>query len=176
MGTQRNKLFVLVAAPVLALAACSSGPEQPRTVAEQFADALNADDVAAAAALTDNPDQATATLNQLYAGLGKEVTYEVRGTEGDTFTLAATWKLGSTGQEWTYTTTGTAAENGDWAIRWNPATLAPGLDKGPLSYGPAYARPAPRVGPPGGELKEHQIVNRVNLPAQTHTPTQAAQD
>ncbi|MBF6520313.1 penicillin-binding transpeptidase domain-containing protein [Nocardia farcinica] len=174
MGTQRNKLFVLVAAPVLALAACSSGPEQPRTVAEQFAEALNADDVAAAAALTDNPDQATATLNQLYAGLGKEVTYEVRGTEGDTFTLAATWKLGSAGQEWTYTTTGTAAENGDWAIRWNPATLAPGLDKGPLSYGPAYARPARVLDAAGGELMTEQIVTLVNLTAEADTAAVAA--
>ncbi|MGV9585831.1 penicillin-binding transpeptidase domain-containing protein [Nocardia farcinica] len=174
MGTQRNKLFVLVAAPVLALAACSSGPEQPRTVAEQFADALNTDDVAAAAALTDNPDQATATLNQLYAGLGKEVTYEVRGTEGATFTLAATWKLGSAGQEWTYTTTGTAAENGDWAIRWNPATLAPGLDKGPLSYGPAYARPARVLDAAGGELMTEQIVTLVNLTAEADTAAVAA--
>ncbi|WP_369028345.1 NTF2-like N-terminal transpeptidase domain-containing protein, partial [Nocardia farcinica] len=123
-------------AVALLSAGCSSGPEQPDTVAGEFVEALNRDDLPAAAALTDNPAQAGDALRGLYEGLGSEVVFRVDSADDDRFTLAATWKLGKDGKnEWTYTTTGTAAESGDdWKIDWNPATVAPGLEKGPLSY------------------------------------------
>ncbi|MBF6213180.1 penicillin-binding protein [Nocardia puris] len=174
MRTHR-KLLVLSAAPLLALAACSSGPDQPQTVAGQFAEALNTDDVAAAAALTDDPAAATAALNQLYEGLGREVSYTVRGTDGDTFTLDATWKLGKDGRdEWTYSTTGSASEDGDWKIRWDPATVAPGLASGPLSYGPAYGTPARVLDAAGGDLMTEHIVTLVNLSPGVDTAAVAA--
>ncbi|MCP2280641.1 Cell division protein FtsI/penicillin-binding protein 2 [Nocardia amikacinitolerans] len=170
-----RKLLVLSAAPVLALAACGSGPEQPDTVAGQFADALNRDDVAAAAALTDDPAKATDTLNQLYDGLGKEVTFEVRSTDGNGFTLAATWHLGKGGRnEWSYTTVGEATENGEWKIRWDPATVAPGLAAGPLTYGPAFAKPARVLDGAGGDLMTEQIVTLVNLTSGVDTAAVAA--
>lgn len=159
-----SRILALLAVPALALAGCSSGPEQPKTVAQQFADALNRDDAAAAAALTDNPGEAAAVIGQLYDGLGKEVTYQVRDAGKDGFTLAATWKLGSEGKkEWSYTTTGTAADRNGWKIAWKPAMLAPGLEVGPLSYGPAYPAPARILDASGGELMSQQVITLVNL-------------
>lgn len=150
--TYRSKLAVLFAAPVLVVVSCSSGPDQPETVAGRFADALDSGDIAAAAALTDDPARASETLSGLYDGLGTRVDYEVGGVDGDEFTLAATWTLGSAADEWTYTTTGVSTGGDDPRIRWNPATLAPGLDKGPLFYGPARSAPARVLDAAGDEL------------------------
>ncbi|MGK8524649.1 penicillin-binding transpeptidase domain-containing protein [Nocardia asteroides] len=150
---------------MLVLAGCSSGPDQPDTVAGQFAEALNRDDIAAAAALTDNPAQAADTLGALYEGLGKEVLFEVRSAEESGFTLAATWKLGADGKsEWTYTTNGAAHDEGaGWRVKWDPATVAPGLDAGPLSYSRVYPKPARVLDSAGGELMTEQIVTLVNV-------------
>lgn len=164
MRTNRKSL-VLFAAPMLVLAACSSGPDQPDTVAGQFADALNRDDIPAAAALTDNPAQAAETLDALYDGLGQDVRFEVRSADENDFALAATWKLGADGKsEWTYTTNGAARDDGaGWRVKWNPATVAPGLDAGPLSYSRVYPRPARVLDAAGGELMTEQIVTLVNV-------------
>jgi len=167
--TNRSKLAVLFAAPALVLVSCSSGPDQPETVAGQFADALDSGDVAAVAALTDDPAQATMTVSQLYEGLGTDVDYEIRDVDGDEFILAAEWKLGSAGDEWTYTTTGAATGGDDPKIRWHPATLAPGLDRGPLVYGPARSAPARVLDAAGGELMTEQIVTLVNVSAEADT-------
>ncbi|WP_040795617.1 penicillin-binding transpeptidase domain-containing protein [Nocardia higoensis] len=174
MRTNRSKLAVLFAAPVLVLVSCSSGPDQPETVAGRFADALDSGDVAAVAALTDDPARATATLNQLYDGLGTDVHYEVRGGEGDGFTLAATWKLGAAGDEWTYTTTGLTTGGEDPVIRWDPATIAPGLDKGTLEYGLTRSAPARVLDAAGGALMTEQIVTLVNVSAEADTAAVAA--
>ncbi|WP_069164433.1 penicillin-binding transpeptidase domain-containing protein [Nocardia altamirensis] len=174
MRTHR-KYLVLFAAPALVLAACSSGPDQPDTVAGQFADALNRDDVAAAAALTDNPALASAVLGKLYDGLGKEVRFDVRSIEKDTFTLAATWKLGKDGKsEWTYTTTGTASDNGGWKVKWNPDTVAPGLGAGPLTYSPVYPQPARILDASGGDLMTQQVVTLVDVSPGADTAALAA--
>ncbi|WP_280351982.1 NTF2-like N-terminal transpeptidase domain-containing protein, partial [Nocardia abscessus] len=164
MRTNRKSL-VLFAAPMLVLAACSSGPDQPDTVAGQFAEALNRDDVAAAAALTDNPALAADTLGALYEGLGKDVRFEVRSADENGFALAATWKLGGDGKsEWTYTTNGTAGDDGSgWRVKWDPATVAPGLGAGPLSYSRVYPKPARILDSTGGELMTEQIVTLVNV-------------
>lgn len=163
MRTRRNYL-VLFAAPALVLAACSSGPDQPDTVAGQFADALNRDDVAAAAKLTDDPAKAADALGKLYDGLGKEVRFDVRSIDKNTFTLAATWKLGKDGKsEWTYTTTGTANDSDGWKVKWNPDTVAPGLAAGPLSYSAVYPQPSRILDSTGGELMTQQVVTLVNV-------------
>ncbi len=169
----------MFAVPVLAVAGCSSGPEQPKSVAERFADALTADDVSAAAALTDDPKAAADALGPLYDGLGKQVKFEVRESKKDggdgTFTLAATWKLGQDGKnEWSYTTSGTAKDADGWKVHWNPATVAPGLDQGPLSYGAAYAKPARILDSGGGELMTQQVVTLVNLAPGADTGAAAA--
>ncbi|MBF6078339.1 penicillin-binding transpeptidase domain-containing protein [Nocardia beijingensis] len=166
VGVRTNrKALVLFAAPLLVLAACSSGPDQPDTVAAQFADALNRDDVAAAAALTDDPAKAADAIGTLYEGLGKDVRFEVRSVDENGFALAATWKLGADGKsEWTYTTTGAARDDGNgWRVKWDPATVAPGLAAGPLSYSRVYPRPARVLDAAGGELMTEQIVTLVNV-------------
>ncbi|MEU1962302.1 penicillin-binding transpeptidase domain-containing protein [Nocardia sp. NPDC019255] len=166
VGVRTNrKALVLFAAPLLVLAACSSGPDQPDTVAAQFADALNRDDVAAAAALTDDPAKAAEAIGTLYEGLGKDVRFEVRSVEENGFALAATWKLGADGKsEWTYTTTGAARDEGNgWRVKWDPATVAPGLAAGPLSYSRVYPQPARVLDAAGGELMTEQIVTLVNV-------------
>ncbi|MFI9534226.1 penicillin-binding transpeptidase domain-containing protein [Nocardia fusca] len=175
MRTDR-KLVVLVAALGLALAGCSSAPPEPDTVAERFTEALNSDDVGAAAALTDDPARAGETLGSLYDGLGKEATFAVAEVHEDTFTLEATWKLGAEGgKEWKYTTTGTAGETDDgWKVHWNPATVAPGLDSGPLSYAPVYPKPARVLDAAGGELMAEQVVTLVQLAPGADTAAAAA--
>ncbi len=167
---------MVLAAVALLAAGCSSGSEQPDTVAGEFVEALNRDDLPAAAALTDNPAQAGEALRGLYEGLGSEVVFRVADAEEGRFTLAATWKLGKDGKrEWTYTTTGTAAESGDdWAIHWNPATVAPGLDKGPLTYAPVYPEPARVLDASGGELMTEQVVTLVNVAQGADTAALAA--
>ena len=62
-------LGVLAAGSVVA---CSSGPDQPKSVAEEFASALTSDDVQAAAALTTDPAAASTAISALIDGLGKD--------------------------------------------------------------------------------------------------------
>ncbi|MGV9677210.1 penicillin-binding transpeptidase domain-containing protein [Nocardia sp. NPDC003482] len=166
-----TKLVALFAAPILALAACSGDKTTDRlnSTVHTFADALGREDPAAAAAVTSDPAQASETLGKLFDSLGKDVRVEVgtvdKNDAGATFTLNTTWKLGQGGNEWAYTTTGTAVRAGEgWKIHWNPATVAPGLDAGPLSYGPVYPDPAARVLDRGGaELLTQQVVTLVNV-------------
>ncbi|WP_416367325.1 penicillin-binding transpeptidase domain-containing protein [Nocardia terpenica] len=167
-----TKLFALFATPALALAACSGDKAADRLngTVHTFADALNRDDPTAAAAVTSDPAQAADTLGKLYDSLGKNVHFEVdkidKSDSGATFALAATWKFGQDGKNrWTYTTTGAAAQSGDkWKIRWNPATVAPGLDLGPLSYGTASPTPPARVlDRTGAELLTQQVVTLVQV-------------
>ncbi|MEV5839296.1 penicillin-binding transpeptidase domain-containing protein [Nocardia sp. NPDC052112] len=164
MRANRN-LLVLFAATVLALSGCSSGPDQPDTVAGQFADALSRGDIAAAAALTGDPTKASDALGKLYDGLGKDVKFEVRGVDKNSFTLAATWKFGKDGKdEWSYTTTGSASDSGDgWKVEWDPDAIAPGLALGPLSYATSYPQPARVLEASGGELMTEQVVTLVNV-------------
>ncbi|MDZ4267891.1 MAG: penicillin-binding transpeptidase domain-containing protein, partial [Mycobacterium sp.] len=67
--------------------------------------------------------------------------------------------------EWRYSTDGTAAADGDdWKIQWNPATVAPGLDEGPLSYSTLVPQPAARVlDRAGAELLTQHVVTLVEV-------------
>ena len=62
-------------------------------------------------------------------------------------------------------TTGAATRSGDqWKIQWNPATVAPGLGTGPLSYSTLTPDPAARVlDRTGAELLTQQVVTLVNV-------------
>ncbi|WP_036569777.1 penicillin-binding transpeptidase domain-containing protein [Nocardia sp. BMG51109] len=166
------KLFALFAAPLLVATACSGDESADRldSTVHTFADAIGRDDTAAAAAVTTDPAQASGTLGTLFDGLGKDVRIEVAGIDktdaGATFTLDTTWKLGPDGKNpWTYRTTGDAVESGDtWKIRWNPATVAPGLDAGPLGYDTVAPDPAARVlDRTGADLLTQQIVTLVGV-------------
>ncbi|MFC4373064.1 penicillin-binding transpeptidase domain-containing protein [Nocardia halotolerans] len=164
-------LFALALLPV----ACSSGPEQPETVADAFAAALSSGDAAAAAALTDAPEQARPALTTLFDNLGENHTVRLTGTDDSSFTLESTWKLGpGERHEWNYTSTGTAIEDGDWKIDWDPATVAPGLELGPLTYSPVYSEPARVLDATGGELMTQQVVTLVSVGPDADLPAVAA--
>jgi hypothetical protein len=167
----RRKLFALVAALVLAMAGCSDDvADRLNSTVHTFADALNKGDVQAAAAVTTDPSQASDALGKLFDSLGKNAHFDVSAADHKdndaTFSLAATWKFGKDGRnQWTYTTTGSASKNGDqWKIQWNPATVAPGLASGPLSYSTLIPDPAARVlDRTGAELLTQRVVTLVNV-------------
>src|SRR4029077_8116109 len=60
---------------------------------------------------------------------------------------------------------GSASQDGEhWKIGWNPATVAPGLATGPLSYSTLSPDPAARVlDRTGAELLTQQVVTLVNV-------------
>lgn len=166
-----RKLFALFAAVVLVVAGCGEdATDRLNAAVHTFADALTKGDAQAAAAVTTDPAQASDALGKLFDSLGKNAHIEVAGVDhkdsNGTFSLAATWKFGKDGRnQWTYTTTGSASQNGDeWKIQWNPATVAPGLGTGPLSYSTLTPGPAARVlDRAGAELLTQQVVTLVNV-------------
>lgn len=165
---------------VLLLAGCSDTEDRLNNTVNGFTDALNRADAPAAAALTTDPASAD-VLAKLYASLGNDVRFEVSGVQHQedaaTFTLAATWKFGpEKATEWTYTTHGSAkAEGEDWKVRWDPATVAPGLDEGPLSFGTLSPQPAARVlDRTGADLLTQHIVTLVDVAPGADVNTVAA--
>ena len=167
----RPKLFALFATLVLVVVGCGDkAADRLNGVVHTFADALSKGDSSAAAAVTTDPAQASDTLGKLFDSLGKNAHVEVsavdRKDNDATFSLAATWKFGKDGRnQWTYTSTGSASQDGDqWKILWNPATVAPGLATGPLSYSTLTPDPAARVlDRTGAELLTQQVVTLVNV-------------
>jgi hypothetical protein len=166
-----NKLIALLATLVLVLAGCGDdATDRLNAAVHRFADAMNNGDASAAATVTTDPVQASDTLTKLFDSLGKNARFEVstvdRRDNDATFGLSATWKFGRDGRnQWTYTSTGSASQNGDqWKIRWDPATVAPGLAAGPLSYSTLTPEPAARVlDRTGAELLTQQVVTLVNV-------------
>ena len=159
-------------AVLLVLAGCSDSADRLNTTLRSFAEALSSGDAAAAAALTTDEPAAADTLGALFASLGNDVRVDAGTAEEQdgsaTFTLDTTWKFGPDGRnEWTYSTTGAATADGDdWRIRWNPTTVAPGLDQGPLSYSTLVPQPAARVlDRTGAELLTQHIVTLVDITA-----------
>ncbi|HKH51046.1 MAG TPA: penicillin-binding transpeptidase domain-containing protein [Mycobacterium sp.] len=163
-----SRLLVIL---VLLLAACGDeAADRLNTTVHTFADALNNGDAPAAATVTTDPAQASDTLGMLFESLGKNAHFEVSAVDRKdneaTFSLAATWKFGKDGRNrWTYTGTGGAGQDGDqWKIRWDPATVAPGLATGPLSYSTLTPEPAARVlDRTGAELLTQQVVTLVDV-------------
>jgi hypothetical protein len=163
-----SRLLVIL---VLLLAACGDeAADRLNTTVHTFADALNNGDAPAAAAVTTDPEQASGILGALFDSLGKNAHFEVSAVDRKdneaTFSLAATWKFGKDGRnQWTYTGTGSAGQDGDqWKIRWDPATVAPGLATGPLSYSTLTPEPAARVlDRTGVELLTQQVVTLVDV-------------
>ncbi|MCV7153490.1 penicillin-binding transpeptidase domain-containing protein [Mycolicibacterium pyrenivorans] len=155
---------------MLVLAGCSDSGDRLTATVRSFADALSRGDAAAAAALTTDEAAATETLGDLFASLGTDVRVDV-GTVEETdgaasFGLDTTWRFGPEKRnEWRYSTDGTAAADGDdWKIQWNPATVAPGLDEGPLSYSTLVPQPAARVlDRTGAELLTQHVVTLVEV-------------
>ena len=163
-------LWIVLLVTALALAGCSDSEDRLASTVQGFVDALGHADAAGAAALTTDATAASETLGALFASLGDYVEVTADGVEekdgAATFTLNATWKLGpEKTNEWTYSTTGAAVADGDnWKISWDPATVAPGLDEGPLSYSTEVPQPAPRVlDRTGAELLTQHVVTLVDV-------------
>ncbi|WP_137144136.1 penicillin-binding transpeptidase domain-containing protein [Mycolicibacterium sp. CR10] len=168
-GAPRSLLILLVAF-ALVLAGCSNSEDRLNTAVRSFADALSRGDAAAAAALTTDEAAAADVLGALFASLGKDVRVEVGAIDekdgAATFALDANWKFGpEKTNEWRYSTDGAAAAEGEgWKIRWDPATVAPGLDEGPLSYSTLIPQPAARVlDRTGAELLTQHVVTLVDV-------------
>ena len=169
--TPTRKATAGIAVLATVLSACGLfGPDQPDTVSQQFADALNSDDVQAAAALTTDPAAATAAITAMYDGLGnQDGTYtrtdvQESGEGGGTFTMDVSWPF-APGQEWKYSTTGNATKDGDdWKIVWDPAVLAPGLtDDTTVRYTTTTGTPPKVLAAGGAPILEQQVVTLVNL-------------
>jgi hypothetical protein len=164
----RTFLATLVAV-ALVLAGCSDTEDRLNAAVQAFADALSTGDASAAAAATSDPAAAADTLGKLFESLGKDVHFEAGGIERKdntaTFTLDATWKFHDGRTQWTYRTNGAANQSGDdWKIDWDASTVAPGLDRGPLSYSTVTPDPAARVlDRTGAELLTQHIVTLVNV-------------
>ncbi|MFI8568708.1 penicillin-binding transpeptidase domain-containing protein [Rhodococcus sp. NPDC078407] len=178
---------VILTVLALVLVACGqSGPNQPQTVAEQFAAAVNSANIDQAAALTTDPAGATAALTELYDGLsgGGTVTAtpDFQAVDADedagTFALDAAWRFSTTTdgtaepdgepKEWNYTTSGTASETQQgWKIAWDPAMLVPGVTAdSSVRFTPTDALVAPRIFDGNGvELMSQQVVTLVNVDA-----------
>ncbi|AWK74413.1 penicillin-binding protein [Rhodococcus oxybenzonivorans] len=178
----RRKATAGIAVLAMTLSACGLfGPDQPDTVSQEFVDALNADDVQAAAALTTDPAAASAAITALYDGLGnKDGTFartdvQESGDDAGTFTMEVTWPFAE-GQEWKYSTSGNAAKQGDdWKITWDPAVLAPGLTEDTtVRYTPTTGRPPKVLSSSGAPILTEQVVTLVNLDQGADTAAVAA--
>lgn len=161
--------FWCLLAAALVLSGCANAQDRLTDTVNAFAEALSRGDASAAAALTTDPTQASGTLAELFASLGTDVHVETGAVElqdsGATFTLDTTWKFRDGQTQWSYRTNGTAvASDEKWTIDWTPATVAPGLDAGPLSYSTLSPNPAARVlDRTGAELLTRHIVTLVNV-------------
>ena len=160
----------LLLAVTMVLAGCSDAEDRLDATVRSFAEALSRGDADAAADLTSDPAAASATLGELFASLGSDVTFRpdrVRAVDSEGgFALGATWTFGpDDAHEWTYTTDGEATADGqEWKIRWDPAVVAPGLDAGPLAYSTLVPQPAARVlDRTGAELLTQHVVTLVDL-------------
>ena len=160
----------LLLAVTMVLAGCSDAEDRLDATVRSFAEALSRGDADAAADLTSDPAAASATLGELFASLGSDVSFRpdrVRAVDSEGgFALGATWTFGpDDAHEWTYTTDGEATAGGqDWKIRWDPAVVAPGLDAGPLAYSTLVPQPAARVlDRTGAELLTQHVVTLVDL-------------
>ncbi|KXX61306.1 penicillin-binding transpeptidase domain-containing protein [Rhodococcus sp. LB1] len=177
--TPTRKAAAGIAVLATVLSACGLfGPDQPDTVSQQFADALNSDDVQAAAELTTDPAAATAAITAMYDGLGnKDGTFTRTDVQesGGTFTMDVSWPF-APGQEWKYSTTGNATKEGDdWKIVWDPAVLAPGLtDDTTVRYTTTTGTPPKVLAAGGAPILEQQVVTLVNLEQGADTAAVAA--
>ncbi|MBM4629784.1 penicillin-binding protein, partial [Rhodococcus hoagii] len=105
VGWRRGAL-VLSAALTLTSCGMLGGPDSGEKVAKKFVGALGGADVAAAAALTDDPDGASDVLRRTFDGLGEETDadFTVEHADDTAFTYRSDWDFGG-GRTWSYSTT-----------------------------------------------------------------------
>jgi len=99
--------LALAVAGAIVLTSCGLlGPDSGEKVARRFVEALSNRDVAAAAALTDDPNGATDILARTFDGLGDGAggAFTVEQAADSVFTYRSEWDFGG-GREWGYSTT-----------------------------------------------------------------------
>lgn len=112
--------------------ACSSDDTAERAVGG-FADALSHRDVAAAAAMTTDPDAATAALVSMFNGMGKDATLGVTASDPDDdgkTTLTYRWDLGPDKTLRYDSRVTTTQRDGRWRVQWALTDLHPKLTPG----------------------------------------------
>jgi Penicillin binding protein transpeptidase domain/NTF2-like N-terminal transpeptidase domain len=132
MASQVTRLLAAAALVSGLLAGCTPKPDGPGAVGEQFFTALASGDTAAAAALSDRPEDTRAAWNAAFAGLqAQRLDAQVLGSNYDedmgSVDYRYTWHLPKN-RIWTYD--GRLAmirEEGRWQVRWTPAGLHPKL-------------------------------------------------
>lgn len=129
LATSASSLLLIA---VIALSGCTPRPDGPGPAAEKYFRALSVGDTAAAAKLSDNPNEAREALNAAWAGL--QATHldaqilnakyaEDTGTVGYRFT----WHLPKN-RTWTYDgQLRMARDEGRWEVRWATTGLHPKL-------------------------------------------------
>ncbi|WP_420879465.1 penicillin-binding transpeptidase domain-containing protein [Rhodococcus sp. (in: high G+C Gram-positive bacteria)] len=123
----RCKRGALVLAAALTLTSCGllGGPDSGEKVAKKFVGALGGADVAAAAALTDDPDRASEVLRRTFDGLGGEADadFTVEQAGDSAFTYRSDWDFGG-GRTWSYSTTvPLTTADGSRRVAWSAAVI-----------------------------------------------------
>ncbi len=124
--------LLTVAAVVSTLNACTPKPNGPEPTAEKFFAALSTGDTAAAAALSDKPDDARAALNAAWAGLqATRLDTQILGSkyaeDTGSVTYRYTWHLPKN-RTWTYDgQLNMLRDEGRWEVRWSATGLHPRL-------------------------------------------------
>ncbi|QFU87547.1 penicillin-binding transpeptidase domain-containing protein [Amycolatopsis sp. YIM 10] len=154
------------------LAGCSLFADGPREITDQFLAALASGDTAAAAALTDAPESAKATLDQARAALEPERIDHTVEHVGQASPAAARYRLDwrlPRGRVWSYTADAELYTVDDvWKVRWLPSVVHPGLAvRQQLALRVETPRQAPVLDRDGQALLEPETVVAVLLdPAQ----------
>ena len=124
--------LLTVAAVVSTLNACTPKPNGPEPTAEKFFAALSTGDTAAAAALSDKPDDARVALNAAWAGLqATRLDTQILGSkyaeDTGSITYRYTWHLPKN-RTWTYDgQLNMLRDEGRWEVRWSATGLHPRL-------------------------------------------------
>ncbi|MCP2626890.1 penicillin-binding transpeptidase domain-containing protein [Mycolicibacterium smegmatis] len=115
-----------------ALSGCTPRPNGPEPAAEMFFAALATGDIAAAAELSDRPDEAKTALNEAWNGLqALRLDAQILGSKysEDTGSVAYryTWHLPKN-RTWTYDgQLNMVRDEGRWEVRWSATGLHPRL-------------------------------------------------
>lgn len=148
MSTRIILTVVTAAVVALTAAGCGRGPQGPVPAADAFVAALAAHDPEAAAALTNQPEKASAALRAAWDQLQAEQLIARTGAArvtGDTATVDYTyeWKLPKQ-RVWNYSgQLQMGRSDGRWTVRWTASNIHPKL--GDTQTLALRADPAPRA-------------------------------
>ncbi|MEE2570049.1 penicillin-binding transpeptidase domain-containing protein [Pseudarthrobacter sp. J64] len=180
VGKTKNLVIGLVTLMLAApLAACDDGRSGAEAAAKELASSLSALDVGSLAIEGTDAAAANQQLKDTFAGLG-DVKPSVESGEltldGSTATvpLDFTWNFGGT--PWEYSSQAELTKSGDeWAVRWEPALLAPRLEEGEkLSLRSVEAPRGQILGAGDAPIVQERPVLRVGLD-KTRVPADQAE-